>query len=340
MADFKFSCPHCAISVECDELWCGHEIQCPSCQKEFVVPPKPDAPPHATFAKAAQGPARLSIGQSRSQLASAPKAVAPQVAALEQKLSQAKSGQKGSAMKWVTAGIVVVVLGVGGYFGYPYAKEWQAKRAEAAKQASAPPPETNAAPAEPPPPPPPKELPVLPAVWTLDVAQAKIPEGKANGTISGTNFVVESAVCTPQVLRLYQGPAVSPDREILVYLRLSAGESLTNHTWTVAKDTRAKDVSQVVKRWKPNPRFGAQTRSYSSGYALKLELGDVVSNSLPGKIFLALPDTEQSVVAGHFNAITSLAPPADSSSAPPVAPPMAPPAAERGAFQERYGKRR
>jgi hypothetical protein len=339
MADFKFSCPHCAISVECDELWCGHEIQCPSCQKEFVVPQKPDAPPHATFAKAPQGPSRLSIGQSQVQHATSPKAVAPQVVALEQKLSQAKAGEKGSAMKWVTASIVVVVLAVGGYFGYGYFKEWQAKRAEAAKQASAPPPVTNAAPAEPQPPPPPKELPLVPAVWTLDVDQAKIPEGKANGTISGTNFIVESAVCTPQVLRLYQGPAVSPEREILVYLRLGAGESLTNHTWTVAKDTRAKGVSQVVKRWKTNPRYAAQTRSYSSGYALKLELGDVVSNAIPGKIFLALPDTEQSVVAGHFQAITSLAPAAASGSPSPDAPPVAPPSAERGAFRERYGKR-
>jgi len=223
--------------------------------------------------------------------------------------------------------------------GLAKAEAEETARAEAAaKEVSAPAPVTTAAPAEPEPSP--KELPLLPAVWTLDVAQAEIPEGKANGTISGTDFVVETAVCTPQVLRLYQGLAVSPEREILVYLRLSAGESLTNHTWTVAKDTRAKAVSQVVKRWKTNPRYAAQARSYSSGYALKLELGDMVSNAILGKIFLALPDTEQSVVAGHFQAMMSLAPAADSGSASPVVPLAAPPAAESRAFQERYGKRR
>jgi hypothetical protein len=341
MADFKFSCPHCAISVECDELWCGHEIQCPSCQKEFMVPQKPAGPPHATFAKAPQGQSRLSIGQSQAQRASAPPPVAPQVLTLQEKLNQAKAGQKGSAMKWVTISIVVVVLGVGGYFGYGFFTKWQAKRAEAAKLASAPPPATNAAPAEPAPPPPPKELPVLPAVWTLDVEQAKIPEGKANGTISGTNFVVESAMCTPQVLRLYQGASVSPDREVLLYLRLNPGESLTNHNWTVSKDMRGKGVPQVVKRWKTNPRYAPQARTFSSGYAMKLELGQVTSNLISGKIFLALPDTEQSVVAGQFKALTTLAPAAPSGEQPPVvAPGPAPPSPERSAFDKRYGTKR
>src|ERR1051325_6353490 len=38
-----------------------------------------------------------------------------------------------------------------------------------------------------------KQLPVIPAVWTLDLAAAKIPEGRANGTISGASFVPEAA---------------------------------------------------------------------------------------------------------------------------------------------------
>jgi uncharacterized paraquat-inducible protein A len=64
MADFRFACPHCGQDIECDELWSGHDIQCPTCQKELTVPPKPDAPPHAAFAAAKPGQARLSIGQS------------------------------------------------------------------------------------------------------------------------------------------------------------------------------------------------------------------------------------------------------------------------------------
>ena len=72
MADMKFACSHCGQDIECDELWSGHEIQCPTCQGQLVVPPKPDAPPHASLAAAKPGQARLSIGQSRHQRSAAP----------------------------------------------------------------------------------------------------------------------------------------------------------------------------------------------------------------------------------------------------------------------------
>jgi hypothetical protein len=255
-------------------------------------------------------------------------------------LAEAKAGQKSPVMKYVTVGIVVVVLGVGGYFGYVYYQKWQEKKAEAAKQASAPPPVTNAAPAEPEPPPPPKELPLLPAVWTLDVEQAKIPEGKANGSIGGTNFIVETAVCTAQLLRLYQGAPVSPDREIMIYLRLGPGESITNLNWTIAKDMRGKGVQAVVKRWKPNPRYGPQSRTYSSGYALKLELSQATSNILSGKIFLALPDTEQSVVAGQFKAMAALPTASNVSGQNPAPAPAPPPPPNNGSVETRPGRKR
>jgi hypothetical protein len=338
MADFKFSCPHCAISIEADELWCGHEIQCPSCKKEFVVSPKPAEPPHAALASAAPSQAKLSIGQSQAQRSAAPPPTPPQVVLLQHKLNQAKAGQKSGAMKWVTIGVTVIVLGAAGFFAYGPIKEWLAKRAEAAKQASAPPPVTNAAPVEPPPPP--KELPLLPAVWTLDVDKAKIPEGKANGTISGTNFIVEAAICTPQVLTLYQGAAASPERQILVYINLKAGESPTGRVWTVSQDKRGNDVPKVRKLWKTNPKYAPQSKSFAYGYAMKLELGEGVSNTIPGKIFLALPDPEQSVVAGVFTAMTALATATAAPAPAPVVAPAPPPPAESPAFQKRPGEKR
>jgi type II secretory pathway pseudopilin PulG len=315
------------------------------------VPPKPDTPPHGAFASAAPGQSRLSIGHSQAGRSAASKAVAPQVVALEAKLREARAGQKGGGMKWVMVGAVVIICGVGGYFGYTYFSEWQAKRKEAAQQAAkaaaqqAASAAAEAALAAPTTPAPEKELPVIAPAWTLEVDKATIPTSKVNGLISGTNFLAENAMCTDQVLRLSQGTPASPDREILVYLRLNRGESPTNHTWTVTQETKGRSVPQVVKRWKTNPRYAPQMKSYSSGYAMKLELGVVTNGVLPGQIFVALPDAEQSVVAGVFKATTTLGGASGAATVTPVAPdpvaaPLAPRGAERSAFDKRYGVRK
>jgi hypothetical protein len=52
MADIKFSCPHCGQHISCEELWCGHQIQCPACQNNLMVPHAPPPP-----AAAVPGPA-------------------------------------------------------------------------------------------------------------------------------------------------------------------------------------------------------------------------------------------------------------------------------------------
>ena len=313
-----------------------------------MVPPKPEAPPHANLAAAKPGAPRLSIGQSRAEVAAAPKAVAPQVAAYEQKLKQNRAAGTGSAKKWVTIGAVVVICGVGGYFGYGFYNEWQTKREEAAKQASIAATQQAAATAaaeQPAPESPPNDEPVLPPVWTLDLDKVKIPSGPVNGSISGTNFVAETILCNAQVLRLLQGNATSPDREILVYLHLNPGENPTGHVWTVTREMGGRSVPQVVKRWKTNPRFAPLSKPFATGYAMKLELGQITNGLLPGKIFIALPDAEQTFVAGTFQATTTLADPNGAAAAQAVTPnPMAMPPGpnpgQKAAIDRRYGGKR
>jgi hypothetical protein len=149
-------------------------------------------------------------------------------------------------------------------------------------------------------------LPVLPPAYTLDVAAAKILESKANGKVSRTNFVVETARLDPgttsHALRLRQGNPVSPEVEVIIYLKLKAGESPAGKTWTVGKNERSKDVASVSKLWKTNPRYAATRKDFFTGYALKLELAAAGEGVVRGKIYLALPDAEQSVVGGVFYA--------------------------------------
>jgi len=186
-------------------------------------------------------------------------------------------------------------------------------------------------------------LPIIPAVWTLDLKAAKIPEGRANGKISGTNFVVQTArldyAGTTPVLSLRQGTGPSPDREILVYLRLKAGEELGGHAWTVTKDMKGASVPQISKRWKTNPKFAPTQKNFPTGYAMKLELGKISDGEVTGKIFVALPDPEQTIVAGIFTAATTLPDSGTPAAANPAAAPNQPRPPDP-AFEARYGVKR
>jgi len=250
-------------------------------------------------------------------------------------------------MKWVTIVAVVLVLGVGGWFVFANAGKWQKQFSEKAdKEAkegdggemghianvydaldatdpdkgfgerggSSGPPRRSGGGAradaddevmagE-------KELPIVPAVWTLDLDSGKIPQGRVNGTVAGGKFVCDSArlevVGNAVVLSLRQGEDLVPEREILVYLHLKAGEKLGGGSWNVTKEMKGASVPQVAKRWKIDPKFSPALKSFATGYAMKLELGPIRDGELKGKVFVALPDTEQSVAAGIFTAETSL----------------------------------
>jgi hypothetical protein len=293
------------------------------------------------------GGTKLSIGQARHQASTPPpQAGAGATGATSFKAraggaKKKKGGGGGAATKYAVAGLCVIALAAVGYFvGYPQFQKWQekkkadeeAKNAAAAQAAAA----TNA---------PPQPAMVAP-VFTLDVATANIPEGKVNGMVSGTNFVPDSIridqVGPAHVLRLTQGAPTAPDREIFMYLYLKAGETLAGHTWTVSEDQKT-GAPQVGKRWKPDPNQQPKMQQYTHGYAMKLELGQMNGSTLPGKIFIALNDGQQSVAAGKFDATVSTTTPAPVMAAPtPAQNPNAryarPPAnAARTPVEQRYG---
>ena len=41
MAEFNIKCPHCGEEPEAGDEWIGTEVECPDCEKTFVVPQKP-----------------------------------------------------------------------------------------------------------------------------------------------------------------------------------------------------------------------------------------------------------------------------------------------------------
>ncbi|HZR19025.1 MAG TPA: hypothetical protein VFE51_17185 [Verrucomicrobiae bacterium] len=392
MADIKFACPHCSQHITCDELWGGHQLNCPSCNNPLTVPAKP-APaaatgPAALVPKPPPAPEpRLAINAAHSA-GSAPGAGAPQRTIPIRNLTPPPPKKKSPLVTVAIVSGTLLVLGVGGYYGYGFVSKMQNKVTtasnEAAKNAdggqvghianlyqtldatepgkmpidrrSAGPRQRRSGVGQ--------EIPVaaggdmaagstnvdneplVPAVWTLDLTKARIPSGRANGSISGTNFVPQTARVDPlgnaQVLRLIQGQPVSPDREVLVYLHLKAGEKLGGQNINVSQDMAGVGVPQVTKRWKTNPKFAPQYKSFTSGYAMRLELGQPSDGLVAGKIFLALPDPDQSVVAGAFKASINTNAPVAVETTVQAAPAMTPASqsAADAAWQARYGVRR
>jgi hypothetical protein len=116
---------------------------------------------------------------------------------------------------------------------------------------------------------------------------------------------------------------------------MAAAEIPTNRTFTVAATDKPGVVSQVTKLWKTNPRYAAQQKNFFSGYALKLEFGSQAEDgSINGKVFLALPDPEKTVVGGSFK-IASLPTPGTTPVVETPQPQQDPEAQRR--FQQRYG---
>jgi hypothetical protein len=182
----------------------------------------------------------------------------------------------------------------------------------------------------------------VPPTYTLDVTEAKFPDGAVNGSIAGKKFLPDNTrvdlVGAVPVLRLIQGVPTSPDREIMVYLRVKPGEMLANQGWTVASDQKAgSDVPLVYKRWQAAPGAPAAMKAFSSGYAMKLQLDKFADGAVSGKIFLALPDTEKSVVGGAFKATVAIPEGAAAALAPAAAATPAQPAERRS--PDRYRTR-
>ncbi len=338
MSELNFACPLCAQSIECGGEWVGQQIQCPICQGAIVVPsaPAPPPPPARSGARlAATTPAERAAPALPSVMAGAELKLAASLAqAKHDKIKRIAMIAAGvvilgvgcyfgipAIMKWQTqfnlaqkkdlenadGGQVSHIVELNNVLDATEPGRMQSvpeparakprKSATTGPASNAPQPDASTTATNEPPAPPPE--------WTLDVEAMKIPKSKANGWLAGTNFTPDNAFLdisgSRHTLTLRQGTNFYADRELVIFLRLKTGQAITNSVWTVAKDERT-GVPSVVKRSKTNPRSAPQAKSFANGYAMKLEFGKSADGIIPGKIYAALPDPEQSVVAGRFNA--------------------------------------
>ena len=128
MAEFKFSCPQCGQHIQCDGVYSGAQINCPSCQQAIVVPQAPSAaaaPPSVLTTATANAPAPAGqrfAGTSAAQLP-VPK----------------KSNLMRNVLIITASIVVLAALGFGGWFAYSkYNGHTTAKKANPAAQVATP----------------------------------------------------------------------------------------------------------------------------------------------------------------------------------------------------------
>lgn len=277
MSEFKFACPVCGQHITCDSGASGTQMDCPTCFRKLVVPHAPASGSNGFVLTAAEVQSRPTSLPGNSAACTS---VAP-------------------GRKFPLAAIALVLLlcvaGAGVFL-------WRDKLFDSAKPQDVPQPnaplvgEKTGVPALPPSP-----------NWTLNLATAKIPDTPASGNVMGRTFTLERAVIQAGRLDLRQGPKWPPDVGVSIHLFAERSEDLAGKT-VVLESTRTNSP-RVILRWK-DAQDSAVTKDFRKSYAARVEFGQVISNRLTGKIYLALPDEAKSYAAGTFSAeIRKPAPP-------------------------------
>ena len=272
MSEFKFACPVCGQHITCDSASSGTHMDCPTCFRKLIVPQAKSAGSTNLVLTAAlvQSRPATSVSSQTDFIASRPPA------------------SKKIPIAALALMAVVVCAGAGMFafrkiiFHADRSTSSTDKPAQLAKPV----------------------VPIIPPApdatnWTLNLADAKIPDAPANGNVNGRGFRLERATIQQGRLDLRQGPKWPPDVGVSVHLFAERTEDLAGRT-VVIESTRT-NPPRTILRWR-NEQGEPVNKDQRQGYALKVQFGQVTNNHLPGRIFIAFSDDESSYAAGTFNA--------------------------------------
>jgi uncharacterized membrane protein YjgN (DUF898 family)/Tfp pilus assembly protein PilF len=129
----------------------------------------------------------------------------------------------------------------------------------------------------------------------------EIPEKSASGKIRGEDFTVENAKIENGILTLRQGEDFFPDLAVTIFLFLEKGEKLGGKAYHIDKDD-GMGVPHIHMKWRKEGEDLPKTKIFMESYVMRLEFGRKKNGTLPGKIYLSLPDEGESHVSGTFEA--------------------------------------
>ena len=141
------------------------------------------------------------------------------------------------------------------------------------------------------------------AGWTMDPANARVPDSIAAGVIHDEEFVVESAKLQQKsgILTIRDGKDFFPDHALIIFLFLKKGENAEGKSIYITEKS-GFGSPHIHMQWKPRNKKVPQTKIFTTDYAMRLDFGRVKDGKLSGKIYLSLPDKMKSYVAGTFTA--------------------------------------
>jgi hypothetical protein len=273
MSEFKFACPVCGQRMAVDSSATGAQVECPTCFQIVIVPKAP-------------------VEGSKYHL-SATQFIKPVILPPKPKPAAPVAPQRKYAVL-----IFVLILACAVVTALLVREQIVGARLGPA-QATA----TGAVP------------PAASPFWTLDLTNAVFPDRIAAGVIHGKDFACRQAVLQNGLLALRseRGWQAAVSANIFISTNAfstNAAQILSGRSFEVGTNY-AGFAPSVTLSWREGDMRVIEM--FTNNFAMKLEFGNVSSNELPGKIYLCLPDTMKSYVAGSFTAEVQRFPPPRSS---------------------------
>ena len=275
MSEFKFACPVCGQHITADSANSGSQLECPTCYRKIVVPQAPTSSDPKFILSAAE----------------ANKPRPPQMTPGASPITKPARTSRITVVLLILALLLAVgalVFFRGKIFGLGKPSEPQLAGSVSGEATEG---DGNSS----------KKIANVPAAtnnisWNLDLSQVPFPEAPAEGKLWGEFVSPNRNALTGGALSFRQSTRGLPDLSVTIYFFAKQPEELRGKTINIS--TNDTPAPRVAIRWKE----GKEIRSefFTNGYALNLELGDIVGNRIAGKVYLSLPDDEQSRVAGSF----------------------------------------
>jgi DNA-directed RNA polymerase subunit RPC12/RpoP len=237
MSEFKFACPICGQHITADSKDTGSQIPCPTCFRKIVVPhaPASDESKFVVSASEANKPRPPQSGSPSEGFQRAPEKTIPNALIVLLVLACA-------------AGATLFVLRGKIFHSKPPAE--QAADGNTENSSTNQPEYTG------------------PSLWTLDLANAKIPDTTAAGALHQKAFTLDRAMLSGSNLTLRVGRSGPVELGLNIYFFNRQPEELSGK----AAEVKSTDsvAPRVVLRWKEAER---ESKTFHGGYAMRIEFG-------------------------------------------------------------------